>query len=187
MHCPQKVRHFLGAFLFMGISKYSLEFKKNCVETIIRDCRSSKSVAHEMGLDATMVRRWVKFYELYGVAGLERSSNRKFSVKFKLKVLGEIDSGRLSIRESALKFNIAAESSIINWQRNYEKFGILGLENKSRGRPKIMSDYKRKKRKSDKPLTREEELLLENERLRAEIAVLKKLDALILARKKPKS
>lgn len=47
-----------------------------------------------------------------------------------------------------------------------------------------MSDYKRKKRKSDKPLTREEELLLENERLRAEIAVLKKLDALILARKK---
>ena len=50
-----------------------------------------------------------------------------------------------------------------------------------------MSDYKRKKRKSDKPLTREKELLLENERLRAEIAVLKKLDALILARKKPKS
>ncbi|WP_446681951.1 helix-turn-helix domain-containing protein [Epilithonimonas hominis] len=134
-----------------------------------------------------MVRRWVKFYELYGVAGLERSGNRKFSVEFKLKVLREIDSGRLSIKESALKFNIAAESSIINWQRNYEKFGILGLENKSRGRPKIMSDYKRKKRKSDKPLTREEELLLENERLRAEIAVLKKLDALILARKKPKS
>lgn len=99
----------------------------------------------------------------------------------------EIDSGRSSIKESALKFNIAAESSIINWQRNYEKFGILGLENKSRGRPKIMSDYKRKKKKSDKPLTREEELLLENERLRAEIAVLKKLDALILARKKPKS
>ena len=171
----------------MGISKYSLDFKKHCVETIKRGCRSSKSVAHEMGLDATMVRRWVKFYELYAVAGLERSGDRQFSVKFRFKVLREIDSGRLSIKESALKFNIAAESSIINWQRNYEKFGILGLENKSRGRPKIMSDYKRKKRKSDKPLTREEELLLENERLRAEIAVLKKLDALILARKKPKS
>ncbi|WP_376751239.1 IS3 family transposase [Epilithonimonas hominis] len=168
------------------MSKYSLDFKKHCVETIKQGCRSSKSVAHEMGLDATMVRRWVKFYELYGVAGLERSGNRKFSVEFKLKVLREIDSGRLSIKESALKFNIAAESSIINWQRNYEKFGILGLENKSRGRPKIMSDYKRKKRKSDKPLTREEELLLENERLRAEIAVLKKLDALILAKEKTK-
>lgn len=170
----------------MGISKYSLEFKKNCVETIIRDSRSANSLARDLGLNATMVRKWVRFYELYGVAGLERKSNREYTVKFKLKVLEEIHSGRSSIKESALKFNIAAESSIISWQRNYEKFGILGLENKSRGRPK-MSNYKRKKRKSDKPLTREEELLLENERLRAEIAVLKKLDALILARKKPKS
>ena len=40
---PQKARHFLGAFLFMGISKYSLEFKKNCVETIIRDFRCEQS------------------------------------------------------------------------------------------------------------------------------------------------
>lgn len=104
-----------------------------------------------------------------------------------MKVLASIREGKYSIKESAVKFNIAAESSIINWQRDYEKSGILGLENKPRGRPKMMNDYKRKKRKSDKPLTREEELLLENERLRAEIAVLKKLDALILARKKPKS
>ena len=44
-----------------------------------------------------------------------------------------------------------------------------------------MSDYKRKKRKSDKPLTREEELLLENEKLRCENALLKKLQALIQA------
>ncbi|MFY1047881.1 transposase [Chryseobacterium sp. GP-SGM7] len=170
----------------MGISKYSLEFKKDCVETIIRDLRSASSVAHDLGLDAAMVRKWVKFYELYGLAGLERKSNRKYSVKFKMKVLHAISTGRFSVKESALKFNIAAGSSIINWQRNYEKFGILGLENKSGGRPKIMSDYKRKKRKSDKPLSREEELLLENERLRAEIAVLKKLDALILARKRPR-
>ena len=49
-----------------------------------------------------------------------------------------------------------------------------------------MSDYQRKKKKSGKPLTREEELLLENERLRAEIDFLKKLDALIQARRNPK-
>lgn len=74
----------------------------------------------------------------------------------------------------------------MNWQRDYEKGGILGLENKPIGRPKIMSDYKRKKRKSDKPLTREEELLLENERLRAENDFLKKLDALTLKKNKQK-
>ena len=42
-----------------------------------------------------------------------------------------------------------------------------------------MSDFKRKKRKSDKPLSREEELLLENESLRCENDLLKKLQALI--------
>lgn len=44
-----------------------------------------------------------------------------------------------------------------------------------------MTNYKRKKRKSDQPLTREEELLLENERLRAEVDFLKKFNALIQA------
>jgi transposase len=49
-----------------------------------------------------------------------------------------------------------------------------------------MSDYKRKKRKTDKPLTREEELLLENESLRCELEYLKKLQALIQAEEKAK-
>ena len=49
-----------------------------------------------------------------------------------------------------------------------------------------MSDYKRKKSKSGKPLTREEELLKENERLRCENELLKKLQALIQARRNPK-
>jgi transposase len=40
-------------------------------------------------------------------------------------------------------------------------------------------EFKRAKKKSNKPLTREEELLLENESLRAELDLLKKLQALI--------
>ena len=49
-----------------------------------------------------------------------------------------------------------------------------------------MNDNKRKKRKSDKPLTREEEPLLENEALRFENGLLKKLQALIQAEEKAK-
>ena len=55
------------------------------------------------------------------------------------------------------------------------KNGILGLENRPRGRPKTMSNYKRKKKKTGKPLTRRKncwkDLLFE-----AENAILKKLD-----------
>ena len=49
-----------------------------------------------------------------------------------------------------------------------------------------MGNFKRKKSKSDKPLTREEELLKENERLRCENELLKKLQALIQARRNRK-
>ena len=41
--------------------------------------------------------------------------------------------------------------------------------------------FKRAKKKSDKPLTREEELLLEIESLRCENALLKKFNALVQA------
>jgi hypothetical protein len=50
-----------------------------------------------------------------------------------------------------------------------------------------MNDNKRKKRKSDKPVTREEELLLEIEVLRCENELLKKLQALIQAEESQKA
>lgn len=58
MDCPQKIRHFLGAFLFMGESKYRLEFKVSCVEKINKNDLSIHSVAQEVGLDASIVRKW---------------------------------------------------------------------------------------------------------------------------------
>ena len=49
-----------------------------------------------------------------------------------------------------------------------------------------MSDIKRKKRKSDKPLTNEEKLLQEIEFLRCENDLLKKFQALIQAEEQAK-
>ena len=170
----------------MGESKYRLEFKVSCVEKIKKNDLSIHSLAQEVGLDATVVRKWKRFYDLYGIEGLQRRSNRRYDVKFKLRVLETIKAQDLSLKQAAARFNIAAESSITNWRSAYEKSGILGLQNKPKGRPAIMSDYQRKKKKSGKPLTREEELLLENERLRAEIDFLKKLDALSLKKNKQK-
>lgn len=170
----------------MGLSKYSLEFKLDCVERISRNHHSVHSVAQDLGLDRGIVGKWKRFYDLYGIEGLQRRSNRIYDVKFKLKVLETITAQGLSLKQAAARFNIAAESSIINWRKTYEKNGILGLRNKPKGRASIMSDYLRKKKKSGKPLTREEELLLENERLRAELDFLKKLDALTAKSNKQK-
>jgi transposase len=101
-----------------------------------------------------------------------------YSLPFKIKVVEAIDKDSLSLSQACLEFNIPTKSVIIKWQRNYKKEGILGLNNKPRGKPKSMQ-FKRAKKKSNKPLTREKELLLENESLRAELDLLKKLQALI--------
>ena len=92
----------------------------------------------------------------------------------------------LSLREARLKFNLSSDSVIIKWKKDFANFGIEGLKPKPKGRSKSMTNFKRKKRKSDKPLTREEELMAEIEILRCENDLLKKLHALIQAEEKAK-
>ena len=184
MDCPQKVRHFLGAFFMERKEKFSVAFKLECIELHQNSYRSIESIATEKGFNESNLRKWIGFYNKYGISGLQPRKNKSYSVRFKLKVLKAINTEFISQREACVRFDIPAQSTVLNWQRDYEKSGILGLKNKPIGRPKTMSGYKRKKRKSDKPLTREEELLLENERLRAENDFLKKLDALTLKKNK---
>ncbi len=171
----------------MGKSKYTLEFKLQAIERYKKELIGTDQLGKELGVSGSNIRKWIKFHELYGDEGLLRTNNQIFRSDFKLKVLSTIENQNLSFMEAARRFNISSESTIIAWRNNYEKSGILGLENKPRGRPVNMSQNKRKKSKSKKPLTREEELLERIYQLEAENAVLKKLDALTQERKKPKS
>jgi len=161
--------------------KYDYTFKLECVQLVLESHYSCESVSKEKGPNESNIRKWVGFYKRYGKTGLMPKKNQNYSTDFKLNVLKSIDDDYLSLSEACLKFNITSESVIIKWQKDFTTFGVAGLQPKPKGRPKSMSDYKRKKRKTDKPLTREEELLLENERLRCENALLKKLQALIQA------
>jgi transposase len=166
--------------------KYDYTFKLECVELVLKKHYSSEAVSKLKGLNESNIRKWVSFYKAYGASGLLPRKNQSYSVEFKLKVLKSVEKQSLSLMETSLKFNIPDVAIIVKWKKDFANFGVLGLQPKPRGRPITMSDYKRKKRKSDKPLTREEELLKENQILRCENALLKKLDALILARRNPK-
>lgn len=166
--------------------KYDYAFKLECVELVLKKHYSKGAVSKLKGLDLSNIRKWVSFYQRYGKSGLLPRKNKKYSIDFKLRVLKTIEKEFLSLRGTSLKFDIPDTAIIVKWKKDFANFGIEGLKSKPKGRPISMSDYKRKKRKSDKPLTREEELLKENERLRCENALLKKLDALIQARRNPK-
>lgn len=165
--------------------KHSYEFKLECVELVVNKHYSCESASKEKGTSESNIRKWVSFYREYGKAGLLSRKNQVYPIDFKLKVIKSIDADLLSLRETRLRFNIPSDSIIIKWKKDFANFGLEGL--KPKGRPKSMSDSKRKKRKTEKPLTREEELLLENEALRCEIDFLKKLQALIQAEEKAKN
>ena len=160
--------------------KYEYEFKLRCIGEVLNKHRSAEAVAKGYGFSESSLRRWINFYLTYGSEGLHPRQNQVYSAPFKLKVLQTVKKKSLSLTEACLSFNIPNASIIVSWQKRFEKLGLLGLEDKPKGRPKSMA-YKRAKKKSDKPLTREEELLLEIESLRAENALLKKLQALIQA------
>jgi len=74
----------------------------------------------------------------------------------------------LSLRAASVKFNIPDTGIIDKWKKDFADFGLVVLQPKTKGRTKTMNNNKRKKRKSDKPVKREEESLLEIEALRCE-------------------
>lgn len=164
--------------------RYDAAFKLECVKLVLEKHYSCNYVSKQKGLNESNIRKWVRFYKQYGSIGLLPRKNQSYSVAFKLKVLKAIDNNSLSLRTASVKFNIPDTSIIVKWKKDFTTFGLVGLQPKTKGRPTFMDTNKRKKRKSDKPLTREEELLLENEALRCENELLKKLQALIQAEEK---
>ena len=84
---------------------------------------------------------------------------------------------KLSYREAARQFNISDHSRVTSWERIYLTEGPTGLYIERRGRSS-------KGRPAKFPKEVEEDLLKEVQRLRAENAYLKKLQALVLERER---
>jgi len=166
--------------------KYDYAFKLECVKLVLEKHYSCNHVSNQKGVERSNLRKWIGFYRQYGGLGLLPRKNQSYSVNFKLKVVKTIDKDLLSLRDASIRFNIPDTGIIVKWKKDFANFGLVGLQPKTKGRPKSMNENKRKKRKSDKPLTREEELLLEIEALRCENELLKKLQALIQAEEKAK-
>lgn len=166
--------------------KYDYAFKLECVELVLKKHYSDRHVSKLKQIPRSNLRKWVSSYKTFGEVGLLPRTNQSYSVEFKIKVLKALERKSLSLTATGRMYNIPDVAIILKWKKDFANFGVEGLQPKQRGRPISMSDYKRKKSKPDRPLTREEELLKENERLRCENELLKKLQALIQARRNPK-
>ncbi|MGL5440174.1 MAG: transposase [Filifactoraceae bacterium] len=99
--------------------------------------------------------------------------NKRYTPEFKKLVIETMHKEELSYKETARRFEVYSDTVIASWERIYLTEGAEGFAIEWRGRG-------RTGRPKKLPSKVEEDLLAEVQRLRAENAYLKNLQALVL-------
>ena len=111
--------------------------------------------------------KWGDFFMSRGVP------NKRYTPEFKKMVIETMLEEKLSYCETARRFEVSCDKRIKSWERIYLTEGPEGLAVERRGRGN-------KSGSRQLPKEVEEDLLAEVQRLRAENAYLKNLQALVL-------
>lgn len=101
--------------------------------------------------------------------------NKRYTPEFKIKVVETMQKEKLSYSEAAREFDVSNHNRVADWERIYLEEGKEGFYVERRGRKSTGRPPKLKKEV-------EEDLIAEVQRLRAENAYLKKLNALVAER-----
>ena len=166
------------------MAKYSNDLKLKVVQYYSNNYVSFKVVADKFNIPSwTTVKKWVRKYEEHGVKGLVKNKVSSYSGEFKQNVVEYMHNNHLSCQEATHHFNLGSVSVVTKWEKIYYEEGPQALYEERRGRNKNMSSKPRKKKLSRE---NEEDLIEEVQRLRMENAYLKKLQALVQERTKPK-
>ena len=162
------------------MQKYETEFKLKVVESFLAGEGGAKLLARRWSVPEEKVRSWVSHYRFHGLDGL-RPKRGTYTADFKLLVLSHQDRELLSSRQVAAIYDIRNPNQVVVWRRALEDGGAAALESKRPARP-----MKAEKLDPEPPGTEgpssHHALREEVEELRAEVAYLKKLQALVLER-----
>ncbi|SEK15810.1 transposase [Paraburkholderia tropica] len=166
------------------MAKYDEKFKLEVVRRYRAGGIGATALAREYGVARTLVKQWIAEFQLHGPAGLQRKGHTQYSAQFKLEALERMQREDLSRTRLQRILGIKDPGAIARWQRQYHEGGFPALLARPKGRrPKMTTSPPAPPTPPDaEPDSRtREQLLKENEYLRAEVAYLKKLDALIRA------
>ena len=162
------------------MAKYPKDFKLKIAQQVLSGM-TQNAAAKQYGVNKGDVQKWVAAYRAHGDSGLDRKQ-WVYTGQFKQMVVEDMRANHLSCREAAAKHNIGVHYTLSQWERIYIEDGPDGLYVDRRSQPGVSK--RGHPPKLDKKV--EEDLISENQRLRAEVDYLKKLNALVQKREQQK-
>jgi transposase len=164
------------------MKKYQTEFKLKVVKSFLAGDGGAKLLARQWSVPEEEIRTWVSHDRLHGIDGLlpKRSA---YSAQFKLKVLSHQDCEQLSSRQVAAIYDIRNPNQVVVWRRKLNEGGVDAIGNRKQGRPNMKPERRCPAPPTTVITDSAQALREENERLRAEVAYLKKLQALIRSKR----
>lgn len=165
------------------MTKHDEQLKLKVVTQYLNGGMGFRSVARTHGVSRTLARRWVAEYREHGIDALRSKGRSQYSAEFKLEALERMQRENLSGMQMRAILGIRDPGGLARWKRQYHEGGFPALLPRPKGRrPKMSTSPPVVPPPDPEPDTRtREQLLKEVEYLRAEVAYLKKLDALIRA------
>ena len=142
---------------------------------------SREHIHRHYGISSELLGYLWSRYKSEGANGLLKKQNVRADYKFKLQVIRDIEENHLPLVDASLKYNVS-NTQLYQWRKIAKTQGYDALAiTRPRGRPP-KNDMGRPRKKKPEEMTELERLRYENECLRAENALLKKVKALVEAR-----